>query len=141
MQRQQAVEQWVDTALAVAQSAVAPGNPLKCVHMFFTPLLSPAMCMRCSLHTLSFAAFIMGLPPGFGPEDAEDPDPFIFSNIKKGHPDYDDLLEEWRPRLKERFGGWVGHAVALKRLENPRGKGEGEGMGLLRTTPPCRRCG
>lgn len=56
----------------------------------------------------------MGFPPGFEPDDTEEPDPFMFSGIKEGDPDYEDLREEWRPRLKDRFEGWVKEAELLK---------------------------
>ncbi|KAF8573983.1 hypothetical protein K439DRAFT_1665615 [Ramaria rubella] len=91
-QRQEAVEHWVDS-VATASGA---GNPL------------------------TFAAFLMGFPPGFEPEDTDEPDPFLFSGVKEGHPDYEDLREEWRPPLNERFQGWVVQAEALGR--------EGEGL-------------
>lgn len=77
----------------------------------------------------------MGFPPGFEPDDP-DPDPFLFSTIKEGHPDYEDLLEEWRPRLKERFEGWLRVAESLKDLGNKGGNKvenrSGVGMELMR---------
>ncbi|KIM77969.1 hypothetical protein PILCRDRAFT_607121 [Piloderma croceum F 1598] len=70
-------------------------------------------------HPMALAAFMMGLPvfPGaLGPddsdeEDADTTDPFgYFDSLDSSSavdPELEDLREELRPRIKERFDGWV----------------------------------
>lgn len=60
-------------------------------------------------HAMAFAAAIMGVPvppmpgaPGAGP-DADD----AFLDLDPSDPDLEDLREEYRPRLRERWEGWA----------------------------------
>ncbi|KIJ31731.1 hypothetical protein M422DRAFT_70835 [Sphaerobolus stellatus SS14] len=87
--RKNGIESWMDAIVRVGQ----PPNPLH------------------------FAAMLMGLPTGFDPEDTEEQDPFIFSNIKEDHPDYEDLRETWRPQLRQRFQKWTGQAEMAKKSQ------------------------
>ncbi|KAF8518518.1 hypothetical protein BU17DRAFT_90843 [Hysterangium stoloniferum] len=63
---------------------------------------------------MSVTEFLMGFPHVFSPSSAQDPDPFFFGEVREDHPDYEDLRDEWRPRLKERFDDWVSLAASLK---------------------------
>jgi hypothetical protein len=69
-------------------------------------------------HPMALAAFMMGLPlfPGaLAPDDEDDEDadasdPFGYLDSLDSNsvdPELEDLKEEFRPRIKERFGGWV----------------------------------
>ena len=70
---------------------------------------------------------LFGFTPSTDPTDTEEHDPFMFSSIKDDHPDYEDLKEEWRPQLKERFEGWTGQAEMIKNV-GMRLLGEIEGL-------------
>ncbi|KIY44674.1 hypothetical protein FISHEDRAFT_22609, partial [Fistulina hepatica ATCC 64428] len=61
-------------------------------------------------HPVAFAAMLMGLP--MSPED-DGEDDFI-DHFDQSDPDLEDLREEFRPRLKDRFDGWVQTAHAVK---------------------------
>lgn len=65
------------------------------------------------MHPVAFAAMMMGFPtPGF--EESEEADLVGYLDMGQADPDYDDLREEFRPKLKERFAGWVATAHSIK---------------------------
>jgi hypothetical protein len=52
---------------------------------------------------LGFMAAMMGI----GLDDSDEPDPTSYLDLNKDDPDLEHLREEYRPRLKQRFEGWV----------------------------------
>ncbi|KAH9922706.1 uncharacterized protein B0H18DRAFT_1016536 [Fomitopsis serialis] len=56
---------------------------------------------------MAFAAMMMGLPLVPGMDPSEDADPLGYLDLDPNDPDLEDLREEFRPRLKQRFEGWV----------------------------------
>ncbi|KAF4574255.1 hypothetical protein EYR40_006030 [Pleurotus pulmonarius] len=84
-QRQTRVSQWVENV--VTPSSSAPPNPIQ------------------------FVAMMMGMPTPGGDGDG-DVDPFMYVDVDDD--DMADLREAYRPGLKERFGGWVDAAGALR---------------------------
>lgn len=85
-QRSDRIEQWVDDVI--------------------TPSSAP-------LHAVAFAAMMMGIPaPGI--EEGEDPDFLSHLDLDPTDPDLEDLREELRPPLGERFDGWIEVANAIK---------------------------
>ncbi|KAJ7165591.1 hypothetical protein C8R43DRAFT_986949 [Mycena crocata] len=87
-QRHQRVEAWVD-------SVITPGS-------------------NGGAHPMAFAAMIMGFPIAAGMEDGDDMDMLGFLEMDQRDPDLEDLREEFRPKLRERFDGWVSTAMAMK---------------------------
>ncbi|KAK0490307.1 hypothetical protein IW261DRAFT_6296 [Armillaria novae-zelandiae] len=85
-QRSDRVEQWIDDVI--------------------TPSSAP-------LHAVAFAAMMMGIPPP-GIEDGEDPDFLGHLDLDPTDPDLEDLREELRPPLGERFDSWIEVANAIK---------------------------
>ncbi|KAJ7250403.1 hypothetical protein C8J57DRAFT_1437761 [Mycena rebaudengoi] len=85
--RQQRVDAWVD-------SVTSPGAP--------------------PLHPMAFAAMMMGFPLAPGMEDGDDMDSMGFLDLAPRDPDLEDLQDEFRPRLRERFEGWVGVVQTMK---------------------------
>ncbi|KAI1792599.1 hypothetical protein LXA43DRAFT_1093556 [Ganoderma leucocontextum] len=87
--RQDRVERWVD---AIATPGTANPNPM------------------------ALAAMVMGLPlPIVPPLDGmEDTDPLGYLDLDPSDPDTEDLREEFRPRLKQRFEGWTDTAQRVK---------------------------
>lgn len=83
--RQARVEQWTDSVMS--PEAVAP-------------------------HPMAFAAMIMGIPIPV-PADM-DSDPIGFLDMDTLDPDLEELRDEFRPKLKERFDGWRETAQAAK---------------------------
>ncbi|TBU57836.1 hypothetical protein BD310DRAFT_959316 [Dichomitus squalens] len=95
--RQDRVERWVDAV--TTPGAVGP-NPM------------------------ALAALVMGIPlpvgPGGGPAALGfggdgldgDADPLGYLDLDPNDPDMEDLREEFRPRLKQRFEGWTDVAAA-----------------------------
>ncbi|THH17576.1 hypothetical protein EW146_g3246 [Bondarzewia mesenterica] len=82
--RQDRVEQWVD-------SVTTPGSNAP--------------------HPMAFAAMMMGIP--LPAADAVDPDPMGFLELDQNDPDLEDLRDEFRPKMKERFEGWRETAVLV----------------------------
>jgi len=76
--RHDRIEQWVD---AIVTPGSQPPNPM------------------------NFAAILMGLPLPPGLDDGDD-DPLGHLDVDQNDPDLEDLREEFRPNLKERFEGW-----------------------------------
>lgn len=85
--RQDRVERWVD-------AVVTPGtnNP----------------------HPMAIAALVMGLPIVPALDGSEDADPLGYLDLDPTDPDMEDLRDEFRPRLKQRFEGWADAGVAVK---------------------------
>lgn len=85
--RQDRIERWVDAVI--------------------TPGTNPP-------HPMVFAAMMMGLPVGPVLDDTEDADALGYLDFDHTDPDLEDLREEFRPRLKERFEGWNETAMSMK---------------------------
>ncbi|KAI0922206.1 hypothetical protein AcW2_006962 [Taiwanofungus camphoratus] len=85
--RQDRVESWVD---AVSTPGMNAPNPM------------------------AFAAMMMGLPLVPGMDASEDADPLGYLDLDPHDPDLEDLREEFRPRLKQRFEGWSNVAIKTK---------------------------
>ncbi|KAI9059066.1 hypothetical protein FKP32DRAFT_1596723 [Trametes sanguinea] len=84
--RQDRVERWVD---AISTPGMNAPNPM------------------------ALAAMVMGLPimPAMeGPDEME----LSYLEMDPSDPDLDDLREEFRPRLKQRFEGWTDTAITVK---------------------------
>lgn len=62
---------------------------------------------------MAFAAMMMGLPLVPGMDPSEDADPLGYLDLDPNDPDLEDLREEFRPKLKQRFEGWVQRAPAI----------------------------
>jgi hypothetical protein len=60
-------------------------------------------------HTMALAVFMMGLLAAPGLDDA---DPLGY--LDQADPDLDDLREEYKPRMKERFEGWTDVASMMR---------------------------
>ncbi|KAG2014225.1 hypothetical protein CC2G_011062 [Coprinopsis cinerea AmutBmut pab1-1] len=62
-----------------------------------------------SMGSMAFAAMMIGLPvPGMGEEGEDNSDLLNLIDMENPHdPDYDDIREEFRPNLKQRFEGWA----------------------------------
>ncbi|KAG6840870.1 hypothetical protein C0991_003590 [Blastosporella zonata] len=60
------------------------------------------------MNPVAFAAMMMAFPMGGPIEEVgpEDPAGFL-DDVDESDPDWDDLREEFRPPLKERFDGWI----------------------------------
>jgi hypothetical protein len=58
------------------------------------------------LHPMAFAAMMFGIPIGPDAGDGDDADFINFLDLDHSDPDLDDLREEFRPKLKDRFEGW-----------------------------------
>jgi hypothetical protein len=99
-QRQDRVERWVDAVISPGTNNNNNNNNAP--------------------HPMAFAAFMMGLPVGPGLDDMDDVDPlgYLDQGDEDGaggvDPDLEDLREELRPRLKERFDGWMEVALVMK---------------------------
>ncbi|KAI0637522.1 hypothetical protein C8Q77DRAFT_1086479 [Trametes polyzona] len=85
--RQDRVERWVD---AVCTPGMNAPNPM------------------------ALAAMVMGLPIVPALDGTEDADPLGYLDLDPNDPDMEDLREEFRPRLKQRFEGWSDTAVTVK---------------------------
>ncbi|KAJ7735114.1 hypothetical protein DFH07DRAFT_114984 [Mycena maculata] len=86
--RHQRIDTWID-------SVIAPG---------------PAVG-----HPMAFAAMIMGLPIATGLEDGDDMDMLGYLDMdSQRDPDLEDLRDEFRPKLRERFEGWVSMVSTMK---------------------------
>ncbi|KAL6304142.1 hypothetical protein BKA93DRAFT_311157 [Sparassis latifolia] len=85
--RQDRVEAWID---AIATPGTAAPNPM------------------------AFAAMMMGLPIVPGMEAAEEGDPAGYLDFDPHDPDLDELRDEFRPKLKQRFEGWSDVAISVK---------------------------
>ncbi|KAJ7031155.1 hypothetical protein C8F04DRAFT_1111744 [Mycena alexandri] len=87
-QRRQRIDAWVD-------SVVTPGAP--------------------ATHPMMFAAMLMGFPLAAGMEDSDDDmDSLGYLDMHPRDPDLEDLREEFRPKLRERFDGWVSVVASTK---------------------------
>ena len=60
-----------------------------------------------TLNPMAVAAIMMGLPMFPGMDEGEDNDLLSYVDLDQNDPDLDDLREEYRPNLKQRFDGWV----------------------------------
>lgn len=65
-------------------------------------------------HPMAFAALMMGLPMLPGLDDGDDGDPLGYLDMDPSDPDLEDLREEFRPKIKDRFDGWTDTAVSMK---------------------------
>jgi hypothetical protein len=65
-------------------------------------------------HPMAFAAMIMGFPLAAGMEDGDDMDMLGYIDMDPRDPDLEDLREEFRPKLRERFDGWVNALSTMK---------------------------
>ncbi|KAJ3909676.1 hypothetical protein F5879DRAFT_11427 [Lentinula edodes] len=64
------------------------------------------------IHPVAFAAaMVMGFPPGL--EDGDDNDVMSYLDLDPDDPDLEDLREEFRPQLRDRFDGWVSIALGF----------------------------
>ncbi|KAJ7755163.1 hypothetical protein B0H16DRAFT_1541273 [Mycena metata] len=87
-QRRQRINAWVDSVLT-------PGAPAS--------------------HPMMFAAMLMGFPLAAGMEDGDDEmDSLGYLDMHPRDPDLEDLREEFRPKLRERFDGWVSVVASTK---------------------------
>ncbi|KAJ7601158.1 hypothetical protein C8J56DRAFT_1157385 [Mycena floridula] len=71
-----------------------------------TPTSSP-------LHPVAFAAMVMGFPTA-EMEDGEDAELISILAMNPNDPHLEDLRDEFRPKLKERFEGWLHCAHSIK---------------------------
>ena len=85
--RQDRIERWVD-----AISTPGANNP----------------------NPVALAAMVMGLPIVPALDGTEDGDMFSYLDIDPNDPDMEDLREEFRPKLKQRFEGWSDTAIQVK---------------------------
>ncbi|KAI0640590.1 hypothetical protein C8Q79DRAFT_995423 [Trametes meyenii] len=85
--RQDRVERWVD---AISTPGMNAPNPM------------------------ALAAMVMGLPIVPAMDGTEDADPLGYLDLDPQDPDMEDLRDEFRPRLKQRFEGWTDTAVTVK---------------------------
>ncbi|OCH93273.1 hypothetical protein OBBRIDRAFT_339305 [Obba rivulosa] len=84
--RQERIEHWVDS---ISTPSTAAANPM------------------------AFAAMMFGFPlPGLDP--GEDADPLGYLDMDPNDPDLEDLREEFRPQLKQRFEVWSDTATATR---------------------------
>ncbi|KAG5638232.1 hypothetical protein H0H81_001106 [Sphagnurus paluster] len=59
------------------------------------------------MNPMAFAAMMMGFPVGDPLEDPAQGEPIGFlDEVDTSDPDYEELMAEFRPKLKERFEGW-----------------------------------
>ncbi|KAJ6579569.1 hypothetical protein DFH09DRAFT_1260453 [Mycena vulgaris] len=65
-------------------------------------------------HPMAFAAMMMGFPLAVGMEDADGMDILGYLDMEQPDPDLEDLREEFRPKLRERFDAWVSVATTIK---------------------------
>ncbi|KAF9074674.1 hypothetical protein BDP27DRAFT_1316635 [Rhodocollybia butyracea] len=65
------------------------------------------------LNPVTFAAMMMGFPTG-ALDDGDDGGALGILDMDPDDPDLEDLREEYRPRLRERFDGWVDIALTTK---------------------------
>ncbi|KAJ6473211.1 hypothetical protein C8R45DRAFT_874442 [Mycena sanguinolenta] len=86
-QRQHRIEAWVDSVMTRGSAAS---------------------------HPMAFAAMIMGFPLAGGMEDSDDMDMLGFIDSDPRDPDFEDLREEFRPKLRDRFEGWVSTVSVMK---------------------------
>lgn len=63
---------------------------------------------------IAFAAMMIGLPLVPGMDAAEDADPLGYMDLDPHDPDFEDLREEFRPRLKQRFEEWADTGKLVK---------------------------
>jgi hypothetical protein len=63
---------------------------------------------------IAFAAAMMGIPFPPGADDSGDADPLGYIGADVHDEDLDDLREEFRPKLKERWEGWCQSASNIK---------------------------
>lgn len=65
-------------------------------------------------HPMAFAAMIMGFPLAAGMDDSDEMDMLGYIDADPRDPDFEDLRDEFRPKLRERFEGWVSTAAVMK---------------------------
>ncbi len=85
--RQDRIERWVD-------AVITPGTN--------TP------------NPMALAAMVMGLPIVPVLDGMDDADPLGYLDLDPTDPDMEDLRDEFRPRLKQRFEGWADSGIAVK---------------------------
>ncbi|KAF7301033.1 hypothetical protein MIND_00667100 [Mycena indigotica] len=86
--RRQRIDSWVD-------SVITPGSG--------------------TTHPMAFAAMMLGFPFAPGMEDGDETGDMVgFLDLDPGDPDLEDLREEFRPRLRERFESWVSTVGVIK---------------------------
>ncbi|TFK83254.1 hypothetical protein K466DRAFT_589876 [Polyporus arcularius HHB13444] len=85
--RQDRIERWVD-------AVITPGTN--------TP------------NPMALAAMVMGLPIVPVLDGMDDADPLGYLDLDPTDPDMEDLRDEFRPRLKQRFEGWADAGIAVK---------------------------
>ncbi|KAJ7083117.1 hypothetical protein B0H15DRAFT_428259 [Mycena belliarum] len=85
--RRQRIDTWVD-------SVITPGSTVP--------------------HPMAFAAMMMGFPLAAGMEDGDDMDILGYLDMDQPDPDLEDLREEFRPNLRERFDAWVSAVTSMK---------------------------
>ncbi|KAI0052665.1 hypothetical protein FA95DRAFT_1553324 [Auriscalpium vulgare] len=97
----------LEKILKLSQNSLSRQNRIEAwVNSITTPGSHPA-------NPMALAAMMMGLPiPGMT-EDINEPDPVGFLELDKEDPDLDDLRDEMKPKMKDRFDGWVEMAVAI----------------------------
>lgn len=75
------------------------------------------MTAAAPLNPMAFAAMMMGFPVGGAVEDPGQEDLTAFlDDVDATDPDYEELIAEFRPRLRERFEGW---AKLVERSKDP----------------------
>ncbi|CCM04946.1 uncharacterized protein FIBRA_07143 [Fibroporia radiculosa] len=84
--RQERVEAWVDAISTPGSNAPNP---------------------------MAFAAMMMGLPLMPGLDAPDEADPLGYLDLDPHDPDLEDLREEFRPNLKQRFEGWTDVAITI----------------------------
>ncbi|KAJ7062853.1 hypothetical protein C8F01DRAFT_1135447 [Mycena amicta] len=86
--RRQRIDSWVD-------SVITPGTG--------------------TTHPMAFAAMMLGFPFAPGMEDGDESGDMLgFLDLDPSDPDVEDLREEFRPRLRERFESWVSTTTQMK---------------------------
>ncbi|KAH9853276.1 hypothetical protein C2E23DRAFT_729053 [Lenzites betulinus] len=85
--RQDRIERWVD---AISTPGMNAPNPM------------------------ALAAMVMGLPIVPAMDGMDDADPLGYLDFDPSDPDLEDMREEFRPRLKQRFEGWSDTALTVK---------------------------
>ncbi|KAH9949186.1 hypothetical protein B0H21DRAFT_157497 [Amylocystis lapponica] len=63
---------------------------------------------------MAFAAMMMGLPLVPGMDPSEDADPLGYLDLDPHDPDLEDMREEFRPRIKQRFESWSDVAIVVQ---------------------------
>ncbi|KAJ3852835.1 hypothetical protein EV368DRAFT_73816 [Lentinula lateritia] len=79
------------------------------VNSWVDAVITPSSAL---IHPVAFAAaMVMGFPPGL--EDGDDNDVMSYLDLDPDDPDLEDLREEFRPQLRDRFDSWVNIALGI----------------------------